>query len=228
MDLKKAVSSILSSARCDSNSTSFRENCWHWRRGKIGKNPGTLECMSETSVRKSPTFLSLSFFICRTNALDSKTMPTLKKLLFSVFRWGCLEFVLSLIWNFAILLAHQYLTWRTRDPTVGSPLFTFLRHSGSEDHMNSPLADLGGVGEGGAGWGDEETQMKIPVLFVRLVPHSLCSAPIAVRISFMCPIPPQTRVAVFLYTHNLVQIKRVWTVKVKHHFGVYYNQVPER
>lgn len=71
-------------------------------------------CISGTRVRKSPTSLGLSVFICRINGLDSTVTSDLKKsfLVLCFCMRGYLEFLLSLTWNLATLLAYQYLTWR--------------------------------------------------------------------------------------------------------------------
>ena len=104
VDLKKAVGSTMSSASCDFSSL-FKENYWHWRRGKMqGGDPLSHYAVggriSETGVRKTPTFLSFTFFICRINGLESKVAAGLKEsLLFSVFRWGNTWVVTEVDWE---------------------------------------------------------------------------------------------------------------------------------
>lgn len=131
-----------------------------WKRKK--KSPVSHQalwgCISGTRVGKSPTSLGLSVFICRINGLDSTVTSDLKKS-FLVLRFcmrGYLEFLLSLTWNFATLLAYQYLTWREgtkrekqRDSCLLSSFHLTVAFRIRVQCEGSPFWPGGGVGRWG-------------------------------------------------------------------------------
>lgn len=115
--------------------------------------------------------------------------------------------------------------------------FTFPWLSGSENTVNSPLAHLEGGGWGvGPRLGGKmgKHKGKLPLLYVDfhavLCAQSLmqCSQGQFSREGFAFAHHTLQSGGSLPYPDILVQIERVWTVKVQYCFGVYYNQVPER
>lgn len=187
----------------------------------------------------SRTFLGFTFFICRINGLESKVYQAWRNHCRSLcLDGGMPEFLLKMVWNFDILRAHHYLTWREkqRSSCVCFLLSPFLGFQGQRTlwilHLLTWKVGWGVGPRLGGKMGKHKG--KLPLLYVDfhavLCAQSLmqCSQGQFSREGFAFAHHTLQSGGSLPYPDILVQIERVWTVKVQYCFGVYYNQVPER